>query len=166
VFLCCSPSFLLLSVLSFTRETQFVGDSPVQYNPLVVSTSLRRTNGHLPAHGRLCGQSMRCVSSAPFFPTSIRTFFSFLSGFDLDIYYGLCAPRTPCRRLGAAAMSCLTSRCVRSWLRRGLRQLRGARGLLAVSMCLDVLCTWAACAPTGAQSISFCLLHFYGLHWP
>jgi hypothetical protein len=29
----------------------------------------------------------------------------------------------------------------------------------------DVLCTWAS-APTGAQSISFCLLHFYGLRWP
>ncbi|KAJ7821804.1 hypothetical protein B0H13DRAFT_2377095 [Mycena leptocephala] len=34
------------------------------------------------------------------------------------------------------------------------------------SCSIDVLCTWAACAPTSAQSISFCLLHFYALHWP
>jgi hypothetical protein len=40
----------------------------VQYNLLVASTSLRRINGHFPAHGRVCGQSMRCVSFAPLLP--------------------------------------------------------------------------------------------------
>jgi hypothetical protein len=69
------PYFLLLSILSFTRETYSLWDSSVQYNSLVARTSLRRTNGHLPAHGWVCEHSMRCVSSAPFFPTSIRTSF-------------------------------------------------------------------------------------------
>jgi hypothetical protein len=64
------PAFLLLSILSFTQETQFLWDSSVQYNPLVASTSLRRINGHLPAHGRVCGYSMRCASSAPLLPIS------------------------------------------------------------------------------------------------
>jgi hypothetical protein len=49
------PIFPLLPTLSFTRETQFLEDSSVQYNSLVASISLRRINGHLPAHGRACG---------------------------------------------------------------------------------------------------------------
>jgi hypothetical protein len=32
------------------------------------------------------------------------------------------------------------------------------------SCSVDVVWTWAACAPTSAKSISFCLLRFYGLH--
>jgi hypothetical protein len=71
------PSFLLLSIFSFTRETHLFWDSSVQYNPLVASTSLRRRNRRLPAHGRVCVHSMRCVSSAPFLPASTSTSFIF-----------------------------------------------------------------------------------------
>jgi hypothetical protein len=43
VFLCCSPSslILLLSILSFTPETYFLWGSSAHYNLLVASTSLR-----------------------------------------------------------------------------------------------------------------------------
>jgi hypothetical protein len=72
VFLCCSPSHISFYSLLFLvpEKLNFFWDSSVQYDPLVASTSLRRINGHLPAHGRLCGHSMRCVSSAPFLPIS------------------------------------------------------------------------------------------------
>ncbi|KAJ7820047.1 hypothetical protein B0H13DRAFT_2682393 [Mycena leptocephala] len=36
---------------TMVQKLIFFGDSSVQYNPLVASTSLRRINGHLPAHG-------------------------------------------------------------------------------------------------------------------
>jgi hypothetical protein len=80
VFLCCSPSHLSFYSLPFLvpEKLNFFWDSSVQYNPLVASTSLRRINGHLPAYGRLCGHSMRRVSSALSSPHPFTLHLSFL----------------------------------------------------------------------------------------
>jgi hypothetical protein len=156
------PIFPFTPYPFFYPRNSIFWDSSVQYNLLVASTSLRRTNSHLPAHGRVCGHSMRCVSSAPFLPTSTPTSFIFSLLFCFGYLFRLChcelhAPRTPCRNPESEPQPCraLHPDAFPYGFRRGLRQLRGPGS----SCSIDVLCTWAACAPIGAQSISFCLLH-------
>jgi hypothetical protein len=154
--------------LFFYPRNSIFWDSSMQYNLLVASTSLRRTNGRLPAHGRVCGYSMRYVSSAPLLPTPTPA--SFISPMSfLGHLFRLCH----CERTHHAPVVAIQNRN-----RSRVAPYIPMRSLMAFvagsddcvvpgsSCSIDVLCTWAACAPTGAQSISFCPLHSYGLHWP
>jgi hypothetical protein len=161
------PIFSFTSYPFFYPRNSIFGDSSVQYNILVARTSIRRRNGHLPAHGRLCGHSMRCVSSAPFL-SHIHSHFIYLFSpiLVLDIYSVYATANCTHRAPLVAIQTRNRSRVALHIPMCSIMAFVVGSGKPGSSCRIDMLCTWAACAPTGAQSISFCLLHFYGPHWP
>ncbi|KAJ7839756.1 hypothetical protein B0H13DRAFT_157004 [Mycena leptocephala] len=102
-------------------------------------------------------------------PHPLPLHLSFLSCFVLDIYSAYATVNRTHHAPLVAIQNRNRSRVAPYMPMRSFMAFVAGSGNCGVpgsSCSIDVLCTWAACAPTGAKSISFCLLHFYGLHWP